>query len=421
MEQYFLPTRKFQDLWEESPSYSADEPFEHGEVQLAIPVEDFLITCWDWEELGAFAYGDNEKIIWITEDTLLVGGFLSEDITNYADFLYLLHADFTVTSGGKEQMLTLYHHNDSAMSIGACSVFWRAIETSNCYKICIESMMMNGIRGESFPSGPILSQFLRGSPLLQRVEFEGFHFWEEHCRAFATIQRTDLDVTLNGCTLEPLDAEDPFIEWFRHNQIVTTLDNCGMGSRVLQALSGNNFLKRLLLNMIDLDQCSEEHYTRALSNALATNQGIEDLGLTDFKMSDEICRLLFRSLSTHPRIRHLSICFTFLDEARRTHSYSAETKSTMLNAILRMLHLNTVLLTITLPDGFKNEEVYRNLILPRLEMNRSSFEAQRQAVKRSDPSIRPQLVGRALHVVRYNPDLVFRFLSENVPVFVRTE
>jgi hypothetical protein len=75
--------------------------------------------------------------------------------------------------------------------------------------------------------------------------------------------------------------------------------------------------------------------------------------------------------------------------------------------------------TIELP--FNNEEVYQNAILPRLEMNRNSFLVQRRAVKRADPSIRPQLLGRALHVVRYNPELVFLFLSENVPAFVRTE
>jgi hypothetical protein len=54
-------------------------------------------------------------------------------------------------------------------------------------------------------------------------------------------------------------------------------------------------------------------------------------------------------------------------------------------------------------------------------MNRSCFEVQRQAVKRADPSIRPQLLGRALYVVQFNSDLVFRFLSENVPAFVQTE
>jgi hypothetical protein len=92
-----------------------------------------------------------------------------------------------------------------------------------------------------------------------------------------------------------------------------------------------------------------------------------------------------------------------------------------MNAIVQMLHLNTVVQTIDLFHGFDAEEVYRNSILPRLEMNRGCFEVQRQAVKRADPSIRPQLLGRALHVVRYNPELVFLFLSENVPAFVRTE
>jgi hypothetical protein len=39
---------------------------------------------------------------------------------------------------------------------------------------------------------------------------------------------------------------------------------------------------------------------------------------------------------------------------------------------------------------------------------------------RADLSIRGRLLGRALHVVRNNPDLLFRFLSENVPAFVRS-
>jgi hypothetical protein len=73
--------------------------------------------------------------------------------------------------------------------------------------------------------------------------------------------------------------------------------------------------------------------------------------------------------------------------------------------------------TIDLPY----EEVYQNSILPRLEMNRNCFEVQRRALKRADPSIRSQLLGRALHVVRYNPNLTSQFLSENIPAFVQTE
>jgi hypothetical protein len=407
MEHFFSLTSRLQSRWEDSMQYTPDDPFEHHEVELSVPVEEFLITRWDWDDLYAFA--DTEvidKILWMTEDMFLLIGKrgISENMTEDTGFGILLHADFTIASGGEEQMLTLYNHRrNSAISSGACSVFWRAIETSNSKTMRIESRVP---RDRSFPSGPILSQFLRASLLLKRVDFQEFRFWEEHCRAFATIQRTDLEITFSECTLEPRNAEVPFIEWFRHNQIVTTLDNCGMGSRVLQALSGNNSVKRLSFIM---GQRTEER-SHALIRALATNQGIINLCVSRVDMDEETCRLLFQALSTHPRIKYLTI--------RNRHSYSAERKSTMMHAIFQMLHLNTVLIAINLPEDFDDEEVNE---LPRLEMNRSCFEVQRQAVKRADPSIRPQLLGRALHVVRYNSDLVFRFLSENVPAFVRTE
>jgi hypothetical protein len=416
MERFFSPTSRLRDRWERYLEYTLDDLddpdpddlFEHAEVELAIPLVEFLATRWDWEDLCAFASGD---ILWITNDTtfIAVGTNLSKKVTDDADFVYVLRATFTATNG-QVHTLTLFNDWDLPVSIGACTLFWRAIETSNCVKICIDSRMPHG---ESFSSGPILSQFLRGNPLLQRLDFLGFHFEDEHYGALATIQRTDLEVTFNECTLESQDVGATFIEWFRRNKVVTELTDCWMGSRVLEALSGNNSVKKLSFSMID--QCGEERI-RALSHALATNQGIKYLGLTEFEMSNETSRLLFRSLSTHPRIKRLSIW-----NAYSSFTYSAEAKRTMLDAILRMLHLNTMVRRITLPDGFDNEEVYRNSILPRLEMNRSFFEVQRHAVKRSDPSIRPQLLGRALHVVRYNPDLVFRFLSENVPAFVRTE
>jgi hypothetical protein len=77
-----------------------------------------------------------------------------------------------------------------------------------------------------------------------------------------------------------------------------------------------------------------------------------------------------------------------------------------------------VVRTIDLPDNAKDEEFFQNFIVPRLEMNRNSFQDQRQALTRADPAIRNRLLGRALHVVRNNFDLLFRFLSENVPAFV---
>jgi hypothetical protein len=92
-----------------------------------------------------------------------------------------------------------------------------------------------------------------------------------------------------------------------------------------------------------------------------------------------------------------------------------------MNAVLQLAQCYTMVHTIDLSDHVKDEEFFQNSILPRLEMNRNCFRDQRQALTRVDSSIHGQLLGRALHVVRYNPDLLYRFLSENVPAFVRSD
>ena len=65
-------------------------------------------------------------------------------------------------------------------------------------------------------------------PSLQYLKFDGFFFKVDHCRALATLQRTDLKVKLTYCTIKPEGAEDTFIEWFLHNQVVTELSCCYM-------------------------------------------------------------------------------------------------------------------------------------------------------------------------------------------------
>jgi hypothetical protein len=231
-----------------------------------------------------------------------------------------------------------------------------------------------------------------------------------------TLERTDLEVKLFYCTLEPVDAEDTFIEWFRNNQVVTEIDCCHIGGHILSALSGNNSVKKLIIDM-GIRKFGEGKLC-SLLGALPGNMGIEHLTIFDFEISHKTWILLFRSLSTHPRIKLLSLRHKWFTVPTLL---SAASKTARMKAVIQMLHINTVVHTIDLVDHFRDEEMYQNFILPRLEMNRSCFAVQRQAMKRADPSIRPQLLGRALHVVRYNPNLLFQFLSENVPAFVRAE
>jgi hypothetical protein len=153
-----------------------------------------------------------------------------------------------------------------------------------------------------------------------------------------------------------------------------------------------------------------DHHIRALALALPGNQGIEKLSVS---LRDETWSLLLRSVWAHPRVQSLSLVFH--------HRPSAASKASIMNVVMRLAQRNTLVHTIDIPDYAKDKEFFQNSIVPRLEMNRNCFEDQRQALTRADLSVRGQLLGRALHVVRYNPDLLFRFLSENVPAFVRSD
>jgi hypothetical protein len=425
MEQFFTPTRplRHQGLFEESTH--GDDPLECTEVRLAVGVGDFLVYNWDWKELRAFLTGGvAPNFFWITEFAFLVVKE-SGHVFDFDDDMLIGRADAIFQeASGQQQKLVLGHllgdHLDSHLragddadiiSYGVAGIFWRVITTSNIIQLRIDDDKDTCL---SLPSGPLLSKFLRESLSLQALEFDGLEFEGKHFRALATLERQDLEVELRACTLHPHYAKETFIEWFRHNQVVTELDCCDMDCSILGALNGNKSVKKLTIARSSSKFA--EMQIRAVAQALPGNMGIEHLSLNSNEISDENWSLLFRSLATHPRIKLLSLSNIWMALPQ-----SAESKRAMMNAVLQMLQCNTVVRPIELPDAFSTEEVYQNAILPRLEMNCTCFEVQRQAVKRADPSIRPQLLGRALHVVRYNPNLVFQFLSENVPAFVRTE
>jgi hypothetical protein len=79
-------------------------------------------------------------------------------------------------------------------------------------------------------------------------------------------------------------------------------------------------------------------------------------------MSDETWSLIFRSLSTHPRINFLSA--PHRNSILQFQPLSAASKTTRMKAMIQMLHLNTVVHTIEVPDAFNNEEVYPNSVVP---------------------------------------------------------
>jgi hypothetical protein len=406
MEHFFTPTRRLQDRHD----YMFDEPLGYTEVQIAVSIEAFMNHRWDWLAFHAFATdieGEMWKLMWITEDTLI----WVEDENNELDLEEMVdyaiqRTTFTATSGETHELVLATDKESASLSVGASSVFWHAVTTSNCVKINCSNRF--GLCSDS-----ALSHFLEASPSLELLEFDFFSFEEAHCRALTTLERTDLEVTFERCSFDPRRAKDSFIEWLRHSQVVTKLDCCTMEDSIISALSGNSSVKSLTMTLskdTTTNEYSDSHIM-SLARALPGNHGIKNLYV--LLLNDEAWSLLLRSLWAHPRIQ--SVRLTFFS------GLSAASKTSMMNAVLRLALCNTVVHTIELSANAKDEAFFQNFIVPRLEMNRNCFEDQRQALKRADPFIRGQLLGRALHVVRYNPDLLFRFLSENVPAFVRSD
>jgi hypothetical protein len=417
MEHAFSLTTRFQDILGRDED---DEDSKWTELELLIPVEDFLACSWDWKYLQAILAarrGVSPRLLWITEHVFLI---VEESChTHRFDDENHIAADIRAASGEDQALILVQLQGGSDKLTAELGVFWRALATSNSVGLTIHDELTRGyefLRSDELhdskgglPSGPLLTQFLRESPSLKFLQFNRVRCMEEHCRALASLQRTDLEITLHYCKFDPEEAEGAFIEWFRHNQVVKEIKCIEMQSRILSALSGNNSIKRLKLKL----PVGKEELC-SLLQALPGNMGIEDLTLHDVKLTDKNWCLLLQSLSTHPLIKCVSFnCMTFL--------LSNESRITWRKAVLQMLRHNTVVHTLDLPHEIENEDVYQDSILSRLEMNRNYFEVQRKAVKRADPSIRSQLLGRVLHVVRYNPNLIFQFLSENVPAFVRTE
>ena len=204
MEQFFTPTKRLQIGWESSP-WADDGPFNYTEVALTVPLEEFLNYDWDWEALLAFVTRDAlSKILWITDDIPLIVG----DLPDYGQFFLdddspydcLLMARFTTSIGGQEQTLQCLQLIDEDVSTAACGVFWRAIMTSNCVTLWLLNNHQNLV---ALPSGSVLSQLLLASPSLQTLTLVDYVLEEEHCRALAALQRTDLKIELLQCQIEP--------------------------------------------------------------------------------------------------------------------------------------------------------------------------------------------------------------------------
>jgi hypothetical protein len=153
-----------------------------------------------------------------------------------------------------------------------------------------------------------------------------------------------------------------------------------------------------------------------LTRALTGNQSLEKLDISCYNMlldSDWIS--LCDSVQLHPNLKmlHFGHYDCWIPDGSRT-AISGEDIELRMHAVTNMLHWNTVLEELGLPYGISID--CHKSIRPRLEMNRDGFTVQCQAIKSAPVALRPQLLLGAVTRVRFNPTLVWKFLSQNVDV-----
>jgi hypothetical protein len=103
MEQFFAPIQRIQDQL---------RPFAYKEVELAVPVEEFLNHRWDWKDMRVFLMDGTiitiPKIAWITEDSFIWIKYGNSEVFDPLDTLGIdLSAKFTAASGAEETLSTV--------------------------------------------------------------------------------------------------------------------------------------------------------------------------------------------------------------------------------------------------------------------------------------------------------------------------
>jgi hypothetical protein len=193
----------------------------------------------------------------------------------------------------------------------------------------------------------------------------------------------------------------------QQDQGPTELFQCWIDAGSLaSALGRNRGLKRLTMN-----QNLVEGEMLAIGQALATNQGLEHLSLCGQSISDNNWNTMCNSLRKHLKLKSLDLFHT------QDPCWTEKKKAMRIRAVAAMLLSNTVLEKIFFSPGEVDEQLFKDVINPRLEMNRSLFKSQRRAVQSAPCSLRSKLLGRAVRSgIRHNPSLIWLFLSENIDI-----
>jgi hypothetical protein len=367
---------------------------------------DILATGVTWDEFLIFL---RSKIVWTTPDVYVCNTYMP-GISH--QLLLRLGAN---ASTGTNCLLVYVTPGTAAAVVTATSDFLLRF-FATCEQ---DDLRIDGFDDSVSPiSSAGLSLFFQESrDSLQKFTLNRMVLSEDLCLALATMSRLDVEVELWVCSLSS-DAAGAFVECLQSDRGPVELHLCKIDSQILaNALTGGSRVTRFKL----ASGWTDDGEPAVLFRALANNRGLVDLDVHGDPISDENWMILCESLQAHLTVTSLNLIDTSPWSPGGVKIILSDEQTTRRTRLLaEMMQTNTVLHTIELLASERNNQIYTEELRPYLVTN--LYRPRVLAIKKTkDRPFREKVLGRAVHSVRSNPDLVWMFLSENVDAFVRSE
>jgi hypothetical protein len=417
IEALFRPSSRFRDSHLNRRG-RLHESWTEVELLQALAPEDVLATGTTWEVLDRFL---RDKVAWMTPDVYVS---CSQLMDNRDDPLILELRGKTGTAAPFTTLLFMYVHvrlgTDAAdaAATATCEFSLRLAAASELCEVCI----CRGGYDATPPtlSGAALSFFFQESrESLRKVTLDRMVLSAEQCLEFATMSRLDVELAMRFCILSN-DAGGAFVECLQSDRGPIQLSQCRIDSQILaSALAGNSRVVRLTLNRHWRDDAAQSLIFRSL----ASNRGLVYLNLRSQPISMDNWSVLCKSLQAHPTLASLDLFGTGSSLISPTVSKRVlweEQKAHRTRMLAEMMQENIILHTIALSGNERDDKIFTEEVLPHLETNQ--YRPRVLGVKETtERHFREQVLGRALACVRFNPNLVWMFLSENVDALVHSE
>jgi hypothetical protein len=409
MEALFRPTSCFRARLQGRWRASSFLHWRDVELLPGLTIENVLAAGITWEEFWRFL--DDGNVVWMTPD-VYVHTCWSQ---THNPRVFQLGANACTSP-----LVSVYVRSDTAAveAVATCNFLVRLLAASEQDDVCITGSYNANVPSPCPPlSGQTLSLFFQESRVsLRKVTLFRMVLSVDQCLALATMSsRLDVEVTIQSCCLVD-GAAGAFVECLQSDRGPVELHNCKIDSRIIaSALTGNSRVTRIKPSPVTNDADMA-----ILFAALASNRGLLDLVLHDHAISDDNWTIMCESLKAHPTLTSLNLNSTSPSNPTGRSLLTGEQKQQRTRLLAEMVQHNTLLHTICLWEGQRDQQIYTEDILPYLETNR--YRPRVHASRKADISLRRALLGRALQTksVRNDSNLLWIFISGNADVLVRS-